>query len=179
MLIRNNYKPAFSILLMLFFIYGCNSRDKKLENYYVNNIKLHQDLSDSLMNFSRKYKRVVTLKKTQFPDQHIRLDISFPSARMIPIFFDTSYKRHDNYQMTNEFSIPKGLIENFDKSIYFGIGSDSTYTFFAYEWAKPKNIIGTSGDSQYGILILKDTVELNKRHKRISGNACIASYGIF
>jgi hypothetical protein len=177
---RNSYREPFTVLLMLFFIIGCNSKDQQLEAYYSNNTKLHQELSDSLMNFSKKYKREITLKKTQFADQHIRLDISFPErAESLPIFFDTSYNRHDYSEKTSEFAVPKGLIENFGKSIYFGISSDSTYTFFAYEWNRPKNLIGTSGDSQYGILVLKDTVELNKRDKRISKNACIASYGLF
>jgi len=165
---------------MLIFLIGCNSKDKKLETYYANNTKLHQELSDSLMNFSKKYKREITLKKTRFADQRIRLDISFPErAERLPIFFDSSFRRHDYNEKTNEFVVPKGLIENFDKTIYFGIGSDSNYTFFAYQWDKPKNLIGTSGDSQYGILILKDTVELNKRDKRISRNACITSYVVF
>ena len=122
----------------------------------------------------------MTLKKTQFAEHHVRLDIMYPnSAEWLPIFFDTSYTRHDYEQRTSELVIPKGLIENFDKSIYFGIGSDSTYTFFAYEWNKPKNWVGTSGDSQYGILILKDNIELKKGVKTISRNTYITSYGIF
>jgi hypothetical protein len=165
---------------MLILLLGCNSKDKKLESYYANNTKLHEELSDGLMNFSKKYKREITLKKTKFADQYIRLDIAFPdSAEWLPIFFDSSYNRHDHNEKTNEFVVPKGLIEAFDNTIYFGIGSDSSYTFFAYEWDKPKNLIGTSGDSQYGILILKDTAELSKHDKRISKNACITSYGIF
>ncbi len=177
---QNKYKQFFTILLVLFIITSCNSRDNKLKKYYVNNPKLHQELSDSLMNFSKRYKTKITLKKTQFADQHIRLDISFPdSATWLPIFFDTSYNRHDYNQRTSEFVVPKGLIKNFDETIYFGIGSDSTYTFFAYEWEKPKNWIGTSGDSQYGILVLRDTVELIKADKRISRNACITSYEVF
>lgn len=182
--IQNNYRQLFTIFLVLFFITSCNSKDNKNDNklkkYYVNNLKLHQELSDSLMNFSKRYKTKINLKKTQFAEQHIRLDISFPdSATWLPIFFDTSYNRHDYNQRTSEFVVPKGLIKNFEETIYFGIGSDSTYTFFAYEWDKPKNWIGTSGDSQYGILVLKDTVELIKADKRISRNACITSYGVF
>ena len=137
--IQNSYGGLLSFFLVLIFISGCSSKDKKLETYYTNNTKLHQELSDSLMDFSKKCRRKVTLKKTQFAEQHIRLDISFPeSAEWLPIFFDTSYSRHDYNEKTSELVVPQGLIENFDKSIYFGIGSDSTYTFFAYEWDKPK-----------------------------------------
>lgn len=176
----NIYTRFFPFIFILTFIIGCNSKDSKLKSYYNDNIKLHQELSDSLMTFSKAYRREVTLKKTQFADQHIRLDIKFSdSAEWIPIFFDTNYNRHDYKPRTSEFVIPKGLIENFDRSIYFGIGSDSTYTFFAYEWDKPKYLTGTSGDSQYGILVIKDTVKLLKAGKRISRNACITSYGVF
>jgi hypothetical protein len=132
------------------------------------------------MNFCKKYQREITLERTQFPDQHIRLDIYFPErAELLPIFFDTSYERRDYSEKTSEFVVPVEIIEKFDKSIYFGIGSDSSYTFFVYEWNKPGNLIGTSGDSQYGVLVLKDTVDTNKWGKRISTNACIASRGVF
>ena len=178
--LRNNYRKAFTLLSMLIFLIGCNSKDKKLEAYYANNTKLHQELSDSLMEFSKKYKRKITLRKTHFADQHIRVDISFPErAESLPIFFDSAYNRRDYNEKTSGFTIPKGLIVNFANTIYFGIGSDSSYTFFAYEWDRPKDLIGTSGDSQYGILILKDTIELNKKNKKLSENACITSYGVF
>ena len=177
---QNNYIQFVASIFVLCFITSCSSKDNRLKKYYDNYPKLHQELSDSLITFSKRYATKVTLQKTYFPEQHIRLDISFPNgAERVPIFFDTSYIRHDYNQRTNEFVVPKGLIENFDKSIYFGIGSDSTYTFFAYEWDKRKNWIGTSGGSQYGILILKDTVELANKSKRISTNACISSFGLF
>ena len=54
--IRVNHKKLFIISLALLFIMGCNSKDKKLWDYYRNNSKLHQELSDSLMEFSKRYK---------------------------------------------------------------------------------------------------------------------------
>ena len=101
---KRNDRKLYAILLIMIFITSCNSKDKKLERYYTNNTNLHQNLSDSLMNFSKKYKREITLKKTQFASQHIRMDISFPeTAEWLPIFFDTSYTRHDYKEKTNEF----------------------------------------------------------------------------
>jgi hypothetical protein len=180
MIIPNKIIKILSIYLLLLCIRSCNSKDNKLKSYYEKNSKLHQELSDSLMNFSKRYRTKITIQKTQFPDEHIRFDISFPNtAEWLPIYFDTSYQRHDyKPEKTAGFTVPTNLIENFDKSIYFGLGADSTYTFFAYEWDKPAHI-GTSGDSQYGILILKDTVQIDKCDKKISKNVCITSFGIF
>jgi len=171
----------FVTICFLFFFSSCNQLDNKLKNYYQNNTKFHQELSDSLMNFSKKYGTDVVLRKTNYPDKAISFEIHFhDKAEFLPVYFDTAFNRHD-YEPTRtvNYIIQKTLIENFKRSIYIGIGSDSTYTFFAYQWDKPKYLIGTSGDSQYGIIILKDTVEINKRGKKISENACISHYRIF
>lgn len=178
---RNTTIQFLTTCIFALCISSCNSKDKKLINYYQRNAELHQELSDSLMNFSKIYKTDVVLKKNNLPEHNISFEIHFhDSAESIPVYFDSAFIRHDlKPTRTGNFIIPKTLIEKFKSSIYIGIGSDSTYTFFAYQWDKPKYLIGTSGDSQYGILVLKDTVEINKRGKKISENACISHYGIF
>jgi hypothetical protein len=167
--------------VLVIFICGCHSKDKILKNYYHDNSKLHQELSDSLMSFSKIYRTDVILRKSNLPQHSISFEIHFhDSAELIPVYFDTAFVRQDyKPSRTGTFIIPKTLIEQFKNSIYIGIGSDSTYTFFAYQRDEPKNLIGTSGDSQYGILVLKDTVDINKRGKKISKNACVSHYSIF
>jgi len=170
----------FAVIYFIIFLTSCNLKDNKLKNYYENNINLHQELSDSLMNFSKTYKTDVVLQKINYPEKAIRFEIHFHDrAEFLPVFFDTALNRRDyDFTRTGNYIIPKTLIEKFNRSIYIGIGSDSTYTFFAYQW-DTKYMIGTHGDLQYGILVLKDTAEITKRDKKISKNACISHYGIF
>ena len=178
---RNIIKQLLTISILSFCILSCDNKDNKLRIYYESNSKLHQELSDSLMNFCKIYNTDVRLHKINDPEKNISFEIHFhDSAELLPVYFDSSFIRHDSKpSRTVSFIIPVTLIEKFKSSIYFGVGSDSTYTFFAYEWDKPKNWIGTSGDSQYGILVLKDTDKLIEADKRISKNACITSYGVF
>lgn len=162
------------------FIIACHFKDNKLKNYYFTNKSLHQELTDSLIQFCKRYKTEITLKKTNFPDQHIRANVKFDdNATRVPIFFDTTYHRHDPASNTNQLVIPTELIKKFDTSIYLAIQSDSIRTFFAYKWDEPKNLIGTSGDSQFGILISKNPIVLEPDSKQIDKNVYITSYTAF
>jgi len=178
---KNIIPHLFAFSLLTACISCGNSNDGKLRTYYASNTQLHQEISDSLMSFCKKYNTDVRLRKTEYTEKSVIFEIHFhDSAELLPVYFDTSFIRHDYKPFrTSNFIIPQTVIEKFKRSIYFGVGSDSTYTFFAYEWDKPKNLIGTSGDSQYGILVLTDTVKLDSSVKRLSRNACIASYGVF
>ena len=178
---RNIIHVLFAFGLFNICISCANSNDGKLRDYYTSNTQLHQELSDSLMSFCKKYNTDVKLEKTQYAERSVIFRIHFhDSAELLPVYFDTSFVRHDyKPHRTGNFIIPKTVIEKFKRSIYFGIGSDSTYTFFAYEWDKPKNLIGTSGDSQYGIFVSTDSVKLDNPKKRLSKNTCIGSYGVF
>lgn len=166
---------------LLIFIAGCQSKNDTLINYYQNNSALHQELSDSLMSFSKRYHTDIVIKKNNSPKQNISFSIHFrDSAAFIPVYFDKDFKRIDHQpERTGNFIIPLIIIEEFKSSIYIGIGADSVHTFFAHKWDKPRNPIGTSGDSQYGILILKDTAGISKMGDVISSNACITHNGIF
>ena len=147
---KNIIKQLLIIGILSFSISSCNTKEDELSIYYENNSKLHEELSDSLMNFCKTNNTDVKLQKTNYPEKNIIFEIHFhDSAEFLPVYFDTSFIRHDdNPSRTGKFIIPVTLIKKFKSSIYFGVGSDSTYTFFACEWEKPKNWIGTSGDSQ-------------------------------
>ena len=169
--------PIFCILV--FFFYKYSVKDKVLEKYYHDNIRLHQELADSLMYFSKTYKTDVVLEKKNFPDKGISFSIHFhESAELLGVYFDSALNRHDyKPARTGNFIIPKTLIEKFKNSIYFAIGSDSVYTFFAKEWYTPIGI-GTQADSQYGILISKDTTQTNNYLRKITKNVVITRRGI-
>lgn len=175
--------PARHLLLFLFLsltITACHSTDNKLKKYYSSNTLLHQELNHSLMQFCSTYKTEITFTKTQFADQHIRADIkTADNTNWTPVFFDTAYQRSDPKASTKLLIIPQKLIEAFDKSIYWGLRSDSTYTFFAYKWDKPKNFIGTSGSSQYGVLLSTIPVVTETPGKQIDKNVYLTSQTAF
>lgn len=98
---------------------------------------------------------------------------------MDPSFFDKTYQRTAPTASTRQLIIPQKLIEAFDKSISLELRSDSTYTFFAYQWDKPQNFIGTSGSSQYGILISRMPVVAEAPDKQIDRNVYLTNQTAF
>jgi hypothetical protein len=60
---------------------SCNSKDETLKSYYQRNTKLHQELSDSLMSFSKRYKTDVVLRKNNLPEHSISVEIHFHDSR--------------------------------------------------------------------------------------------------
>ena len=181
---QNKKITKFTILLficvLIFCFYRYSSKDRALEKYYNQNVKLHQELGDSLMAFSKAYKTDIILKKNNLPDNAISFVIHFhDSAEFIPVYFDTALNRHDYIvARTGKFIISKSLIEKFKRSIYFAIGSDSSYTFFAKEWYTPIGI-GSRADLQYGILVSTDTTQTNNPIRKITKDVVIVTRGIF
>lgn len=179
---KSNFKDYLVIIcFFLLILMSCRSDKAKLTTYYLNNKLLHQEISDSLMSFCKKYKTEVKLAKSNLQEHEIRFDILFQdSAEFIPVYFDSVFTRHEyRSDRTEEFEIPKIIIEKFKAITYRTIGADSNLTFFAYKWDKPKYLIGTSPDSQIGVLILQDTTGISKRRNPISSNACIAHYSVY
>jgi hypothetical protein len=167
------------VLFVLIIINSCTAKDKALEKYYYENIKIHQDLKDSLIAFSKKYKTNVILQKTNNPNDKISFEIHFhDSAELIPIYFDSVFTRNDfKPERTKDFIIPKNIIENFKKTNYFAIASDSSHIFFANEW-NTKLQIGTYSDSQHGILITKDSTTEDKKTLKIAPEVYVTDRGI-
>lgn len=55
-------KRIYLCLILVLFIVSCNMKYGVLEKYYKNNIILHRNLADSLMNFSKQYHTQVTMR---------------------------------------------------------------------------------------------------------------------
>jgi hypothetical protein len=172
-----NRKNLLYFLAFLIFINSCISKDVTLENYYLENIKLHQDLKDSLMAFSKNYNTDIFLKKS--PYRGISFSIHFhDSAELIPVYFDSIFNRQDyKPERTKNFIIPKSIIENFKNLNYYALACDSSRIFFANEWIV-KLRIGTQPDIQHGILITKDSTIEDKETFKIAPEVFIVNRGI-
>jgi hypothetical protein len=170
------YLMPFGFILIFIFS-SCNS-DKyeyfKLEDYYKKNIELHSSISDSLIAFCKLNHTDVTLKQSRYNDTSLSFQINFDlESKSCYILYDSLLNRHDPYpEKSLRYNIPINVIKSFSQSIYWGVASDSTRTFFADEWYV-KFQLGTQGDSQYGILISTDTSISSKCDKRLSPNVCL------
>jgi hypothetical protein len=180
--LKNKYIIIIIILLLSFLLwfFSSTSDDHILKDYYVTNTKLHQEIADSVMNFSKKYKTKMTLQKAIDGRKLIVFSIYIPDSNLnVLISYDSVYKRHDsNPEKTSSYILPTAILKKFNTSKYSIIGADSTFAFFVYKWNTPFGI-GTRADSQYGIYISKDSIEINKFDKKISNNACITSGSVF
>jgi hypothetical protein len=171
----------FSLLISC--LYSCTSHGADefvLKDYYNKHTQLHQEIADSLTIFSKRYNTKVILGKAIDGRKLIVFSINIPDSNLnVLISFDSLYKRYDsNPDKTLSYVVPNAILEKFNTSIYSDIAADSTFAFFVYKWNTPFGI-GTRADSQYGIYISKDSIEINKFDKKISNNACITSGSVF
>lgn len=120
-----------------------------MKEYYLNNIKLHQILADSLNNFVVRYNTEVIIRKRPDLGNKIvfRCQIKGTNDRT-PIEFDSLLNRNDLYPFeTSRFIIPIEIIKLFKALRYTSLiadGNDGLFWGDAYDF---------NGNSQTGIII--------------------------
>ncbi len=167
----------FPGLILCFFSYASDEADEfVLKDYYNKNTQMHQEIADSVMNFSKTYRTKVVLQKAIDGRKLVVFSLDIPDSNLnVLISFDSLYKRHDsNPEKTSRYVVPTAILVKFNTSIYSQIAADSSFAFFVYKWDTPFGI-GTRSDYQYGVYISKDSIKINKNDKKISNNACITS----
>jgi hypothetical protein len=163
--------PKTISLIFLIIIIGCNSEYKNLEKYYKANPALHQEISDSLMAFCKKYNTHVTLQRAIDGRRIFSFSVYIDSTNTShSIIFDSLLKRSDfNPNQTQHFEIPIKIMNSFKQMTYTRIWSDSVDTFFGGPW-HVKFQLGTQGDAQYGILISNEMNSCEGCYKKIASN---------
>lgn len=156
------------------FMTSCSSEYKQLEKYFYANSVLHNELSDSLINFCKRNQTEVILRKSNYGETVISFQILFGSeSTFYPVYFDSTFQRYDdNPSKTLSFHIPPQTIHVFNRIAYTSISSDSTQTFFGGA-SHVKMQLGTQGDVQYGILVAADTNVHKQCVERLAANVCL------
>lgn len=146
---------------------SCTSYSNKLETYYNSNSKLHTEIADSLVNFCKRNHTNIYLKKYSPAGAFVHFNIYFKDiSAYVPIEFDSALNRHDPQPgLTSKFDIPLNAIDNFNKSIYSSVMSDTGQTFFAYR--QDNSSIFARDVSYIGIMITSDKIYLGKRISKL------------
>ncbi len=166
-------RPFLFIFLMLCLL-GCNSEKSFLEKYYADNAGLHNEIRDSLLAFCKQNDTKVYLRKYTSVSKDIYLNIFFNDIPgYTSIVYDSALQRHDDSSRTSGFTVPKGLVENFNRSIYYFINCENGQVFFGHK--EDDNQVFARDVYFVGILT-PFTGEGRKESKRISPDAIITTH---
>lgn len=155
--------------LIICGLFSCGSKYQSLEKYYENNIVLHRQICDSLIEFCKQNNSKVTIRKTPVNDGIMVNYWINENSEGNAISFDSILKRKDyNPIKTSTVYFPELPIKRFNESFYQTISADNSNVFLGY-----KSI--AFQESELGILIYKDEskIEPNNIIKRLSNEACI------